>query len=179
MKKPILTLSLAASLAGLPALAHADLVSFLKSVNKQAISDVRNFNDKLGKQFGIPTPNVEAIVKTVPKPEDAFMILQLSEMAHVQPEVVLERYRHSNGQGWGRIAQDVGIQPGSPEFHALNRGDFEFTGERRHHRFDRERRRDRYDGEERRMRPEDYRDADEGDHRHEHRDDRGRDHDRD
>ncbi len=29
----------------------------------------------------------------------------------------------------GVIAKELGIKPGSPEFHALKRGDFVFTGE--------------------------------------------------
>lgn len=179
MKKSVLMFAFTAGLAGLPILAHADLISFLQSVNKQAISDVRNFNDKLSKQFGIPTPNVDAIVKAVPNPEDAFMILQLSQMAHVEPEVVMEKYQRSKGQGWGRVAQDIGIKPGSPEFHALKRGDFEFTGERRHDRFDRKHRRDRFEDEDRRSRSEDGEDEDEGDRGRGHGHGRGRDRGRD
>jgi hypothetical protein len=35
------------------------------------------------------------------------------------------------GQGWGVIAKSLGIKPGSPEFHALKRGDFVFNGKPR------------------------------------------------
>jgi hypothetical protein len=38
-------------------------------------------------------------------------------------------YKQSKGKGWGVIAKELGIKPGSPEFHALKRGDFAFTGE--------------------------------------------------
>jgi len=130
MKKTMLMLSLAASLAGLSSLAHADLDSFLRSVNNQALSDMKNFNSKLSSQFGIPVPNVDAIVRSVPNPADAFMVLQLSQMSHLEPSVVLQKYQRSQGQGWGRLAQDLGIRPGSPEFHALKRGDLSFTGGR-------------------------------------------------
>ncbi|HEY0664922.1 MAG TPA: hypothetical protein VGD24_02545 [Gallionella sp.] len=130
MKKAVLMLLLAATLASLPFAAQADLGSFLQGVNRQALSDIKSFNDKLSRQFGIPVPNVDAIVKSVPNPADAFMILQLGQMAHVAPEVVLEKYQRSKGKAWGSLAKELGIKPGSREFHALKRGNLSFTGER-------------------------------------------------
>ncbi len=129
MKRTIVMLSLAAALSGMSSVARADLNGFLRSVNNQALSDIKNFNDMLSRQFGIPVPDVEAIVRSVPDPADAFMIFQLGDMAHVAPAVVLQKYQRNKGQGWGRLAQDLGIKPGSPEFHALKRGDLTFTGE--------------------------------------------------
>jgi hypothetical protein len=38
-------------------------------------------------------------------------------------------YQRSHGKGWGVIAKELGIKRGSPEFHALKRGAFTFTGE--------------------------------------------------
>lgn len=129
MKNTVLMLSLATSLVSMSPVAHADLNSFLKSVNTQALADARHFNDRLSKQFGIPVPDVEAIVKSVPNPADAFMILQLGQMAHMAPAVVLQKYQRSKGKGWGNLAQELGVKPGSPEFHALKRGNLSFTGE--------------------------------------------------
>lgn len=130
MKRSVLMLSLVVGLAGMSPAAHADLNSFLQGVNKQALADIRNFNDMLSRQFGIPVPDVDAIVKRVPDPADAFMILQLGEMAHVAPAVVLQKYERSKGKGWGNLARELGIKPGSRDFHALKRGDLSFTGER-------------------------------------------------
>lgn len=130
MKKFLMLWSFAATLACLSPAAHADLNGFLRSVNQQALSDIKNFNDRLSRQFGIPVPDVEAIVRSVPHPADAFMILQLGEMAHVAPAVVLQKYQRSQGKAWGNLAKELGIKPGSPEFHALKRGNLSFTGER-------------------------------------------------
>jgi hypothetical protein len=129
MKRTVLMLSVAAALLSISPVAHADLNSFLQSVNNQALSDIKNFNDRLSRQFGIPVPDVEAIVKSVPNPADAFMVLQLGQMAHMEPAVVLQKYQRSQGKGWGKLAQELGIKPGSAEFHALKRGDLSFTGE--------------------------------------------------
>jgi hypothetical protein len=128
MKKFFLMSLLAASLMGVSSIALADLNGFLSSVNRQALSDIKNFNSKLSSQFGVPIPDVEAIVRSVPNPADAFMILHLSHMSHLAPEVVLQRYQRNKGKGWGNLAQQLGIKPGSPEFHALKRGNLAFTG---------------------------------------------------
>ncbi len=130
MKKSVLMLSLAASLVSIAPAAHADLNSFLANVNNQALHDIINFNNKLASQFGLPVPNVEAIVRSVPNPADAFMVLQLSQMSHMEPNMVLQKYQRSQGRGWGDLAHELGIKPGSPEFFALKRGDLSFTGMR-------------------------------------------------
>ncbi|MBW2158166.1 MAG: hypothetical protein JRG87_16245 [Deltaproteobacteria bacterium] len=66
------------------------------------------------------------ILKSVVKPADAFMCIQLGLMTGKTPETVVEKYRKSKGKGWGNIARELGIKPGSAEFHALKRGDFGF-----------------------------------------------------
>ena len=39
-------------------------------------------------------------------------------------ELVLADYNKHRAKGWGAIARDLGIKPGSKEFHALKEGDF-------------------------------------------------------
>jgi len=116
-------------IVSIASVAHADLDSFLRNVNVQAQADMKNFSVKLSAQFGVPVPQVDAIVKRVTAPSDAFMVLQLGQMANKQPEAVLQTYQQSRGKGWGELAKELGIKPGSPEFHALKRGDLSFTGE--------------------------------------------------
>ncbi len=126
MKKIVAVLVVA--VLGFAGVAHADLDGFIRRVNEQAKSDITRFNQKLSSQFGIPVPRVEAIMKAVANPADAFMCLQLGVMAQKQPEAVVQTYQANKGKGWGAIAKDLGIKPGSPEFHALKRGDFALTG---------------------------------------------------
>ena len=133
MKKIAMMLSLTASLAGISTFAHAGLSDFLENVNVQAQADKNGFNAKLSAQFGIPGTDVKVIVGGVSQPSDAFMVLQLSQMAHMEPTEVLQVYKRHKGEGWGKMAQELGIKPGSREFHALKRGDFEFTGGRGEH----------------------------------------------
>lgn len=129
MKKVRLIAFLTVLVAGIASVAYADLDGFLRSVNVQAQTDMKNFSARLSAQFGVPVPQVDVIVRSVAAPADAFMVLQLGQMTHQPPQAVLQTYQSNRGKGWGELAKELGIKPGSPEFHALKRGDLYFTGE--------------------------------------------------
>ena len=126
MKKIIILSVFFIFISGFAFNAHAGLDDFLKQINAKAIKDINNFHASLSNHFGIPVPRVEGILKAVVKPADAFMCLQLGLMTGKMPETVVETYRKNKGKGWGRIAKELGIKPGSAKFHALKRGDFGF-----------------------------------------------------
>jgi hypothetical protein len=105
------------------AIAGGGLDGFLSHVNVQARADLPGFSATVSAQFGVPVPQVQAILAMVETPADAFMVFQLGQMAHKQPESVLQTYRSHKGKGWGVIAKQLGIKPGSKEFHALKNGD--------------------------------------------------------
>jgi len=129
MKKIAIALSILGFVVLSAASAHADLNSFLAGLNLQAKADMEGFSVKLSNQFDVSLPRVETIITRVEEPADAFMCLQLGEMADEEPERVVQTYRRKKGKGWGAVAKELGIKPGSAEFHALKRGDFELTGE--------------------------------------------------
>ncbi len=111
------------------AAAGGGLEAFLQNLDVQARADANGFAVKVSAQFGVPVPQVQAVIQTVARPADAFMVFQLGQMAQQPPEAVMQVYQADKGKGWGVIAQRLGIKPGSPEFHALKRGDFAFGDE--------------------------------------------------
>ena len=115
-------------IVAVPGVASASLDSFLSSVNVQAQADLPGFHARVSAQFGVPVPQVEAVLHTVGSPADAFMVFQLGQMAHRPPEAVVQTYQSHQGKGWGVIAKELGIKPGSKEFHALKNGDLVFGG---------------------------------------------------
>jgi len=127
MKKLVLAVA-AIFLLCAPALAGGGLDGFLGSLNVQARADLPGFSARIGAQFGVPLPQVQAVIGTVATPADAFMVFQLGQMAHQPPEMVMNTYKANRGKGWGVIAKSLGIKPGSPEFHRLKRGDFALEG---------------------------------------------------
>jgi len=124
MHRSVLAL-LVVVLAAAPGIASAS-DSFLGSVNAQARVDLPGFHAKVSAQFGVPVPQVQAVLHTVGSPADAFMVFQLGQMAHRPPETVVHTYQAHKGKGWGVIAKELGIKPGSREFHALKNGDLVF-----------------------------------------------------
>ncbi len=114
----------------IPVIAWASLDDFLSSLNVQAHADMNGFAVKVGAQFGVPVPQVHAVLQKVEAPADAFMVFQLGQMAQKPPETVMRTYQSRKGKGWGVIAKELGIKPGSKEFHALKNGDLTF-GEQR------------------------------------------------
>ncbi len=128
MKRIALTVMAVALFCG-SAVAAGGLNDFLSSLNIQARADLPGFSARVGAQFGVPQVQVMATIRTVREPADAFMVYQLGQMSGAPPETVMRVYRGSRGKGWGVIAKELGIKPGSPEFHALKRGDFALTGE--------------------------------------------------
>ena len=105
------------------AIAGGGLDGFLSNLSIQARADLPGFSATVSAQFGVPVPQVQAILTRVDTPADAFMVFQLGQMAHKPPETVLQTYRTHRGKGWGVIAKQLGIKPGSKEFHALKNGD--------------------------------------------------------
>ena len=109
--------------------ARADLDGFLANLNIQARADLPGFKAGLSAQFGVPLPKVEAVFAQVSAPADVFMTLQLGQMTRKQPETVLRSYKINKNKGWGAMAKERGIKPGSSAFHALKRGDLHYTGQ--------------------------------------------------
>jgi hypothetical protein len=111
-------------LMSLPAQASSDLDGFISNLNIQAQADLGAFKVRLSTQFGVPVPRVEAIMASVRTPGDAYMCFRVGQVASQPVEVVTKEYQTNKGKGWGKIAKNLGIKPGSKEFHALKKGDF-------------------------------------------------------
>jgi hypothetical protein len=113
-------------LCATPALADG-LDTFLNNLGVQAAADRNGFAVNVGTHFGIPRTRVDLVMGSVGSPADAFMIFQLGRMTGWPEERIMPVYNRHRGQGWGVMAQEMGIKPGSREFHALKNGDFGYS----------------------------------------------------
>jgi hypothetical protein len=105
-----------------PVLASSDLDSFIKNLNVEAQADLGAFKIRVSTQFGVPVPKVEAVIASVGPPGDAYMCFRVGQVASKPVEVVTKEYQAHKKKGWGVIAKNLGIKPGSKEFHALKEG---------------------------------------------------------
>lgn len=117
----ILNVLLLISIA-LPFAANAGDFDWLNNLNVKAEADASGFQVTLATRFRIGDVEVEAVISSADKPADAYMILRLGELSHRPIEEVIKVYQSDRNKGWGVMAKNLGIKPGSREFHALKRG---------------------------------------------------------
>lgn len=104
--------------------AESGLESFISSLNIRAEADLGKFKAQLSAEFGVPGPQVEVLLRSVDRPADAYLCLRSAQIMKLPTDTVVREYRSNKQQGWGVIAKNLGIKPGSAEFHALKRGEF-------------------------------------------------------
>jgi len=116
-------LLLAVSALIVPAAAMATgLDSFLHDIEIRAGADMGSFKADLSVTFGVSGKQVDGLFQVMSRPSDVYMCLRIGELADQPVDRVVADYQRHKGQGWGVIAQNLGIKPGSEEFHALKAG---------------------------------------------------------
>ena len=96
---------------------------WIRDLNIRAQADPSGFRARLGARFKIGDAEISAVLGNVQEPGDAYMVLRLAEMSRHPTDDVVAQYRSGMGKGWGAVAKNLGIKPGSREFHALKNGD--------------------------------------------------------
>jgi hypothetical protein len=102
--------------------AKAESFDWLDNLRIEATADPSGFRARLISRFQVGDAQVQAVISQVNSHSDAYMIFRLGELSHRPFNDVLDVYRTNQHQGWGRMAKNLGIKPGSQEFHALKQG---------------------------------------------------------
>ena len=101
---------------------------WMENFNAQASLDPSGFRARLATRFQIGDAQIGVVLSNMRDPANAYMVFRLGEMCHQPFERVMEEYNKSRGKGWGVIAKNLGIKPGSSEFHALKGGHDLYSG---------------------------------------------------
>jgi hypothetical protein len=102
--------------------ALADDFEWMNNLNIKAEADSSGYRLRLATRFHIGDTQVSTVVGMTDKPSDAYMIFRLGELSHRSIDDVIRVYRANRRKGWGVMAKQLGIKPGSREFHALKQG---------------------------------------------------------
>jgi len=95
----------------------------LKERNAKAKENISEFKKKMGSEFSIQEDKVEEIMnKYKMEPADTYMALKVAKLSGKTPDAVGESFEKNKGKGWGVIAKEMGIKPGSAEFQQLKAG---------------------------------------------------------
>ena len=96
-----------------------ELDSFLAEIDLRASADSGAFRADLRAHFDVSSGEVDGLFEIFDRPADVYITLRIGELRDLPLEHVVAQYRKNKGQGWGVIAKNLGIKPGSREFHAL------------------------------------------------------------
>ena len=97
-----------------------DLGIFVEQLSIEAKADLGLFKTNISVEFGIPVIKVEQLITEVElEPGDVYVSLELARIAEKPVDEVVEVYKVNKTKGWGALAKELGIKPGSPEFKAL------------------------------------------------------------
>lgn len=125
MKQLFFTIAIACSLnsvaqtrAFTPKTGDAELDKTLTEINTKGEKDLTVFKEEVHTKLGLPTEKADEMLQTLP-PGDVFMIAQTAQATSKPVDEVKQAYEKNKDKGWGETAKELGIKPGSKEFHAL------------------------------------------------------------
>lgn len=91
----------------------------LNEINATAKLDLGVFKTELKADFSVSDGDIDLMFSLGMEPAEAYFSLELSQIANKPLDEVMSAYKSNKDKGWGFIAKQLGIKPGSPEFHAL------------------------------------------------------------
>lgn len=104
--------------------------AWIDDFNVQAGVNLEDFKTRLAARFKVGAAEIEAVFRDIKNPADAYLIFRMGEMCSRPRRQIMEQYQSHKGQGWGVIAKNLGIKPGSPDFRSLKSNhDFSFDTE--------------------------------------------------
>ena len=93
--------------------------NWMENFNLRAHSDPLGFRTRLATRFKTDNEHIDAVLKVVTTAAEAYMVLRFGEMSGKSTPDVIKKYKSNKNKGWGVLAKNLGIKPGSKEFHDL------------------------------------------------------------
>jgi hypothetical protein len=109
-------------LFSLSAPAFAGDFGWVKNFNIQARTNPTGFRTSLAARFDLGSTQTLTVIRSVDSPAAAYIMLRLGEISGKSERDVIKSYKRYKNKGWGRLARNLEIQPGSKEFHNLKQG---------------------------------------------------------
>ena len=95
-----------------------EMDGIVKEMNTKAQTDMNAFVNEVSTNCGVPKKNIDEATKTM-NPGDVYMAAQVAKASNKPFEEVTKSFKANKGKGWGEIAKEMGIKPGSAEFHKM------------------------------------------------------------
>jgi hypothetical protein len=97
-----------------------ELDANLTDINVSAEKDFALFKTEMKNSYNVTEAKIDDLKVTFGmQASDIFMTLDIAKSTGKSVDDVAAEFKKNNGKGWGVIAQNLGIKPGSDEFKAL------------------------------------------------------------
>jgi hypothetical protein len=96
-----------------------ELDANLNTINADAEVDLGIFKADLSAEFNVTTKKLDYMFSIGMEAGEVYLSLEISSIANKPIDDVVKSYSANKSKGWGYIAKEMGIKPGSAEFHAL------------------------------------------------------------
>jgi hypothetical protein len=94
----------------------------LSDIDVGIVGNVDGYIDDVVVHYGAPRAVIqELVVERRYPPADVTLIAGYAQALQVPVSQVADTYARHRGQGWGVIAKELGVKPGSAQFHAMKR----------------------------------------------------------
>lgn len=90
----------------------------LNLINTEAKNDLGAFKANITLDYGIIGEKVDELLEIM-MPGEVELLGRIKDLLGISVDTVVDSYQANKDKGWGAIAKDLGIKPGSAEFHAL------------------------------------------------------------
>lgn len=97
----------------------SDLDADLNIINSDAKKDITSFKADLSVSFGVSVKKIDYMSSLKMEPGEIYLALEIAKISKRSVDDVIECYKNNKSKGWGYIAKEMGIKPGSAEFHQL------------------------------------------------------------
>lgn len=100
-------------------LGDAELETGLNELNVSAKVNMQGFQAEVSLAWGQPQANITVALSQGLTPGEVYLAAALAHFSGKSLPVVVEVYQKNKQKGWGALAKDLGIKPGSKEFKQL------------------------------------------------------------
>ena len=92
----------------------------LNTINTQASLNFDTYKSNLSVTYNTPVSKIDYMRQRLNMvPGEIYLALEIGRISRTNIDNVLTVYRRDKDKGWGHIAKELGIKPGSSEFHQL------------------------------------------------------------
>jgi len=99
---------------------NVELDRDLNTINTNASADFRSFKSELSISYNVSEKKIEYMKGTLNMAfGEIYLALEISKLSKTPIDNVIAIYKSNKSKGWGYIAKEAGIKPGSAEFHQM------------------------------------------------------------